>query len=125
MVYAKWFLLLFVSIPFELCARLISPILAFFVKGDGWLLDWLWPFQTPDNSCDGDAGHRERWPKDGTFWTWMRRCAWLFRNSAYGFNCYVTGVRYEEGDLHGHEGDPFVGDTSGISGLCRWYLERD
>lgn len=125
MVYLKWVAYLLVSAPFELFAKLISPILAFFVKDDGWLPDWLWPFQTPDNSCDGDEGHRKRWPKDGTFWTWMRRCAWLFRNSAYGFNYYVTGVRYEDGDLHWHEGDPSVGDTSGISGLCRWYLERD
>ena len=124
MAYLKWFLLLFIGIPFELFAKLLSPILAFFVNEEGWLPQWLWWFQTPDNTCDGDAGHLKRWPRNGTFWTWMRRCAWLFRNSAYGFNFYVLGVHYEDGDEWWFEGDPTVGDKSGISGLCKWYLKR-
>lgn len=55
----------------------------------------------------------------------MRRCAWLFRNSAYGFNYFILGVHYEAGDLHWHEGNPEVGDLTGISGLCKWYMERN
>ena len=112
MAYFKWFLFLLIGVPFELFAKVISPILACFVQEDGYLPKWLYWFQTPDNSCDGDRKHRLRWPRDGVFWTWARRCAWLFRNSAYGFNYYV-------------EGDPKVGDLSGVSGLCKWYLERD
>lgn len=125
MAYVKWFFLLIVGIPFELFAKVLSPVLACFVQANGWLPDWLWMFQTPDNTNDGDAGHRERWPRDGVIWTWLRRTAWLFRNSAYGFNFYVLGVKYLPTDVVTVEGDPAVGDTSGISGLCKWRLERD
>ena len=52
MMYLKWFLFLLVGVPFELLAKLLSPILASFVGDDGWLPDWLYWFQTPDNSCD-------------------------------------------------------------------------
>lgn len=55
----------------------------------------------------------------------MRRCAWLFRNSAYGVNRYVLGVHYQDSDAYWIVGDPTVGDTSGVSGLCKWYLERE
>lgn len=99
MAYFKWFLFLLIGVPFELFAKVISPILACFVQEDGYLPKWLYWFQTPDNSCDGDRKHRLRWPRDGVFWTWARRCAWLFRNSAYGFNYYVLGLHYEKGDL--------------------------
>lgn len=34
MVYLKWLAYLLISVPFELFAKLISPILAFFVKDD-------------------------------------------------------------------------------------------
>jgi hypothetical protein len=125
MAYVKWFFLLIIGIPFELFAKVLSPVLACFVQANGWLPDWLWMFQTPDNTCDGDAGHRERWPRDGVIWIWLRRTAWLFRNSAYGFNFYVLGVKYLPTDAVTIEGDPGVGDTSGISGLCKWRLERD
>lgn len=125
MAYFKWFLFLLIGVPFELFAKLMSPVLACFVQDDGWLPKWLWMFQTPDNTCDGDRGHKERWPRDGFFWTWMRRCAWLFRNSAYGFNYYVLGAHYQPGDLAWHEGNPEIGDKSGVSGLCRWYMERN
>ncbi len=125
MAYFKWFLFLLIGVPFELFAKVISPILACFVQEDGYLPKWLYWFQTPDNSCDGDRKHKLRWPKDGVFWTWLRRCAWLFRNSAYGFNYYILGLHYEKGDAWWYEGDPKVGDLSGVSGLCKWYLERD
>lgn len=125
MMYAFWALKILPALVVELVGKIGAPVLALFVDEDGWLPRFLWWFQTPDNSCDGDAAHMERWPRDGWGWTWLRRTAWLFRNSAYGFNYYVLGVHYQPGDLTWHEGDPSVGDTSGISGLCRWYLERD
>lgn len=125
MAYFKWALLLLIGVPFELFAKFLSPVLACFVDDRGWLPRCLWWFQTPDNSCDGDRGHKERWPRDGVFWTWMRRCAWLFRNSAYGFNRYILGIHYQDGDAYWIVGDPTVGDTSGVSGLCKWYLERE
>ena len=54
MSYFKWFLFLLIGVPFELFAKLLSPVLACFVQDDGWLPKWLWMFQTPDNTCDGD-----------------------------------------------------------------------
>lgn len=53
MAYFKWFLFLLIGVPFELSAKLLSPVLA-----------W-------------------------------------------------------------HEGNPEIGDKSGVSGLCRWFMERD
>lgn len=47
MSYFKWFLFLLIGVPFELFAKLLSPILACFVGEDGWLPKWLWMFQTP------------------------------------------------------------------------------
>lgn len=35
-------------------AWIISPVLPLFASSDGWLPRWLWWFQTPDNSIDGD-----------------------------------------------------------------------
>lgn len=85
MLYLKWAAFLLPSFLMEIVGKVGAPILAFFVCSDGWLPHWLWWFQTPDNSCDGDEGHRARWSRDGWFWTWARRTAWLFRNTAYGF----------------------------------------
>lgn len=125
MVYLKWILFLLIGVPFELFAKVLSPVLACFVGEDGYLPQWLYWFQTPDNSCDGDKGHRERWPKDGVFWTWLRRTAWLFRNSAYGFNIVAIGFKWQAGDVKTVDGDPAVGDRSGVSGLCKWRIVRD
>ena len=78
----------------------------------------------PDNSCDGDEGHRARWPRDGWFWTWARRTAWLVRNTAYGFHIDVLGISVKASDYVAIFGDPKIGDRSGISGWCRWNVYR-
>lgn len=53
---------------------------------------WAWPWLTPDNPIDGDAGHLERWPDNGScVRVFMRRVAWLWRNRGYGFSEAVTG----------------------------------
>ena len=124
MAYIVWFLKLIPSIIVEIFAKIMSPILALFCDEDGWLPSWLGWFQTPDNSCDGDRGHKARWPKQGKIWNWMRRTAWLFRNSAYGFNLKL-GFKYKEGDVRMTIGNPDAGDRSGVSGIVQHSVYRN
>ena len=124
MLYLKWAAFLLPSFLMEIVGKVGAPILAFFVRSDGWLPHWLWWFQPPDNSCDGDEGHRARWPRDGWFWTWARRTAWLVRNTAYGFHIDVLGISVKASDYVAIFGDPKIGDRSGISGWCRWNVYR-
>lgn len=125
-----WLITLWVAcIPFSLLfavgGRILAPGLAFFCDDEGWLPNWLNWFQTPDNSCDGDAGHRARWPRDGVFWTYARRVAWLLRNVGYGFDIQVLGIEIEETDKITISGNTNIGDLSGISGKCFWLALRD
>ena len=62
MLYLKWLCLIPVSLVMAIVGRVLAPVLPFFVQADGYLPRWLWWFQTPDNPCDGDKGHWERWP---------------------------------------------------------------
>ena len=124
MAYIVWFLKLIPSFLVEIFAKIMSPILALFCDEDGWLPNWLSWFRTPDNSCDGDSAHRARWPKNGKFWTWMRRTAWLFRNSAYGFNIKI-GFKYKDGDVRIAQGNTEAGDRSGVSGVVHYRVYRN
>lgn len=117
-IYLKWAALIVPSFFMSIVGRILAPVVALFCDDDGYLPDWLSWFATPDNSCDGDDGHRERWPKDGIFWTYARRVAWLLRNVCYGFDMQVCGVEIEETDVITCEGNPDIGDQSGISGKC-------
>lgn len=125
MCFLWWAVLLLPSLFMAVFGRLIAPVLPIFCDEDGWLPDWLSWFQTPDNSCDGDAGHLERWPRDGFFWTYARRVAWLLRNVAYGFDIQVLGRWVEPTDQITVEGNPEIGDLSGISGICYRELFHD
>ena len=44
-----------INLLFTALAWLVSPALPAFASEDGWLPKWLWWFQTPDNSIDGDG----------------------------------------------------------------------
>ena len=125
MVYVKWFLFIWPSLAMDIIGRLLAPVLPLFADESGWLPSWLSWFQTPDNSLDGDRGHRERWPKDGAVWTYARRVAWLLRNCAYGFNIDVIGFKHKDGDIKEVIGDERVGDKTGISGKCKWLVYRE
>lgn len=125
MIYLKWALYAPVSIFVAILFRLLAPIVALFCNEDGWLPDWLSWFATPDNSCDGDEGHKERWPKDGLFWTYARRVAWLLRNVGYGFDIQVLGIEIKETDEITINGNPSIGEQSGISGTCYREAFRD
>ena len=93
MVYIKWAALIVPSFFMAVVGRLLAPILPFFVQEDGYLPRWLWWFQTPDNPCDGDAGHWERHPGMDWWSTYKRRVAWCWRNVCYGFDIDVLGVK--------------------------------
>lgn len=125
MVYLTWFLCLFPSALMEIVGRVLAPVLPFFVGSDGYLPKWLWWFQTPDNPCDGDEGHWARHPGTDPWSTYTRRVAWFWRNVAYGFNINAIGFKHKDGDLKIVQGDPTVGDRSGVSGKCKWFIKRD
>lgn len=88
-----WFCLPFYLVLLAV-AWLGSPLLALAARrtpgplnngkafGEGYRLPWwLGWFQTPDNSLDGDDGHKARCP----YWqSYFGRVRWLFRNPGYG-----------------------------------------
>nr|DAH90060.1 MAG TPA: Envelope protein [Caudoviricetes sp.] len=124
-VILKWTALIAPSLFMNVFGKAICWILPFFVQADGWLPSWLSWFSTPDNNADGDAGHWERHP--GTDWwsTYKRRTAWFWRNTCYGFDMQILGVQVLETDTITVEGNPDIGDQSGISGKCYRELIRD
>lgn len=58
----KWALLAPVSLFMAVFARLLCPVLPLFANDEGYLPSWLWWFQTPFDSLDGDQGSWERNP---------------------------------------------------------------
>ena len=81
----------------------LAPIVVLFASKEGWLPNWLWWFQTPDNSLDGDNGWKAQ-TKPG----YLTRVRWLWRNSMYGFAIGVLGVQVQPGDRIEVQGDPKV-----------------
>lgn len=112
----KYIALIIVDIAVTFLNFPLAPIAVLFASEDGWLPRWLWWFQTPDNSLDGDGGWKElhRWWKDDAdvetnkFKRYINRVLWLYRNSAYGFAIDVMGARIEEGFKFEIEGSPKV-----------------
>lgn len=125
MIYFKWALYIVPSFFMAIFGRIIAPILPFFVQDDGYLPKWLWWFQTPDNPCDGDRGHLERWPSNTPWGIYCRRVAWFLRNVAYGFDDSVLGVKMIPSDHLETVGNTNASDTNGISGTCWRKLFRD
>lgn len=124
--YLKWLLYLPASLAFDIVGRLLAPVVVLFADDEGWLPSWLSWFQTPDNSLDGDRGHAECWGDSKEAWpTYVRRVAWLLRNCGYNFNISILGFKHQDGDTKQVFGDPTVGDTSGVSGVCRWRVFRE
>ena len=124
--YLKWLLYLPASLAFDIVGRLLAPVVVLFADDEGWLPSWLSWFQTPDNSLDGDRGHAERWGDSKEAWpTYVRRVAWLLRNCGYNFNICILGFKHQDGDRKEIDGDPTIGDTSGVSGVCRWRVFRE
>jgi hypothetical protein len=89
-------------VPISLAATILNyplaPIVVLFADKQGWLPSWLWWFQTPDNSLDGDDGWKaeHRWFRyspdiNGGWRRWVNRFRWLWRNSMHGFEQSVLG----------------------------------
>lgn len=102
----RWLAYLCVSLPVNALAILLAPILPLFADKAGWLPAWLWWFETPDNSLDGDHGwkteHLVGWPR------YVKRVMWLWRNPAYAFEIDVLGARFNLDDPVLWMGDPWI-----------------
>ena len=96
MMYLKWALMVPVSLFLTVISFPLALILPLYSK-DGWLPNWLFWFQTPDNPLYGDEG----WKTE--HWQWRHKLpsllaayigmvGWLWRNPAYGFGAvYMSG----------------------------------
>lgn len=79
-------------------AYILGPIVVLFCNKDGWLPKWLWWFQTPDNSMDGDSGWKYEhwmWRYRLPYWLcrYVGRVGWCWRNPCYGFAINVLGAK--------------------------------
>lgn len=131
MIYIKWlFLLIFNLFMVFIVNWPLAPIIVLFAKDNGWLPNWLWWFQTDDNSLDGDDGWKNgtRPIKNETnkFYRWINRFSWIRRNSCYGFSKEILGVKVKRSDRYYSVGNEHVGNGPlGKSGLIKRYVIRD
>ena len=106
-----------------------APIAVLFASEDGWLPRWLWWFQTPDTSLDGDGGwkeeHRRFKVEDKPWKRWYNRSTWLYRNSMYGFAIDVLGAKTRGSDVLVSFGDKATSNRPIRNGLIRRFLYRD
>ena len=107
--------------PFDLLVNLLAfplaPLIVLLTTKAGVCPAWAWPWLTDDNPIDGDAGHWQRWPDNGTRWrVFCRRVAWLWRNRGYGFSDRVTGMTMT-GETR-FWGDRRVSDNPMHAGWC-------
>lgn len=98
-----WFILAPLSVAFTLLAILLAPVLALFVRENGYLPEWLWWFQTPDNPAIGDEMYRSTQMAGVTSRWWIATC-WLARNPAYGFD-HAVGAKIHRGFVYQSSGD--------------------
>jgi len=100
-----WLLLLPTSLLMTVLGYVLAPILPLFASVDGWLPRWLWWFQTPDNSLDGDADWRAR-----NLPRYVGRVGWLLRNPAYGYDWGVLAAHIAPDAPFACYGNPEVQD---------------
>ncbi len=123
MIYLWYLILVPISLIITLIAVLLAPIMPVFAtQQEGWLDNhsrwglgprlphWLFWFQTPDNSLDGDATFERLNPP--SYWSKVK---WLWRNPAYAFALrYLTSPYYTK-----VWGDPTIKDNDNAkSGWC-------
>ena len=113
MIYLQYITLSLLSLPLTLLGILLAPLLPFLADKDGWLPNWLWWFQTPDNSIAGDSSFQAI---NGV--GYLAQVKWLLRNPSYAF-----GVKYIFGDEPTSiSGNPVVKDNDGA--VEGWRLVR-
>lgn len=82
-----------------LLAYTLAPILPLFANDKGYLPNWLWWFQTPDNPLDGDADYARShapYKAEGPrkfYQIYINRVIWLYRNPSYGFDWTVLAFK--------------------------------
>jgi len=84
-----------INLLVAMIACLIAPVLPLFADDNGWLPSWLWWFQTPDASINGDSGWRDvnSHPIVNLLPKYCRQVLWLIRNPSYGFNWTVLATK--------------------------------
>ena len=116
-----------ISVPVSWLATILNyplaPLVVLFAGEEGWLPAWLWWFQTPDNSLDGDHGWRteHRWFRDSLLadrgWrSWVNRFRWLWRNSMHGFEQVVLGFTPLPGFTYDHQGQQLTSNRPLVGG---------
>lgn len=133
MIYAKWGCFLVVNILTNYLINWpLAPIVVLFADDKGWLPWYLWYFQTPDNSLDGDDyawKTKKPYPKTANkYQRWVNRFSWLHRNKLYGFSAAVLGINYDRvNDVYVRDGNRWVNSvpSPGVNGLVKRYLYRD
>lgn len=91
----NYFILLPLNLAVALLAWILAPSIPLFANSSGWLPTWLWWFQTPDASLDGDSGWNDasQHPLVTKLPRYLRQVLWLFRNPSYGFNWTVLASK--------------------------------
>lgn len=121
MIYVRYVFLVIISMLADILNYVLAPFAVLFASKDGWLPNWLWWLQTPDNSLDGDGGwkkiNRPFIVEDSAFKVWWNRTSWLYRNSMYGFAIYVLGAVIKPGDTLEVVGNPKVSNRPLLNGL--------
>lgn len=92
-----WLVLFPINLISVLAAYVLSPVIVLFCNSSGWLPAWLWWFQTPDNSMDGDQGwqtehFQSRFKLPAALAVYVGRVGWCIRNPAYGFALSVLAA---------------------------------
>jgi len=118
----KWLALAPVAMLANFVGYLVAPFVVLFASADGWLPKWLWWFQTPDYSLDGDYGWMfEHWQFRDKLPRWLAeyvgRVGWLWRNNVYGFDIDVLGAVAQPGYVFTIKGDAGVSNRPLVAGL--------
>jgi len=127
-MYLKYVILVLVSLLVSFLNYFLAPVAVLFASEDGWLPKWLWWFQTPGDSLDGDNGwkeeHRRFKVEDKPWKRWYNRTTWLYRNSMYGFAIDILGAKVYNTDTLEIIGDTQVSNRPILNGLVRRTLIR-
>jgi len=105
----RYLVYLIADLAMEVIAIPAAFVLPFFANKEGWLPRWLWWFQTPDNSLNGDQGWQTqhwqwRYKLPKPLCTYVGQMGWLLRNRAYGFKWTVISAPVVQKAL-GYRGD--------------------
>ena len=123
MIYIKYVLLVLLSLPMNILALVLAPILPLFASNTyGWLdnhskqgfgprlPNWLSWFQTPDNDLYGDETFVTLNGK--SYWSMVK---WLLRNPLYAFALQYLQPMY----FTTYVGDPSIKDNDNAkAGWC-------